>query len=293
MQKITPHLWFDREAAEAAAVYTSAFRQSAIKKRVTVHGTPSGSVEVLTIELAGQEFSLISAGPVFKFTPAISFFVACTTPQEVDSIWQVLSRDGSALMELGAYPFSERYGWLQDRYGLSWQVGVFGVRSSEPVITPTLMFVGDVCGKAEEAMNFYVKVFDSSRVGDITRYGPGEAPDSAGTVKHASFTLQGQAFAAMDSAYAHQFTFNEAISFIVNCESQREIDYYWDRMSVVPEAEQCGWLKDRYGVSWQIVPVVLDRMLTDKDAAKVARVTGAFLEMKKLDIAELERAFRG
>src|SRR5688572_21173752 len=110
MEKITPHLWFDKEAKEAGAFYASVFENSRIKNTTTLHNTPSGSVDIVTIELAGQEFTLLSAGPLFKFTPAISFLVACDTKEEVDALWSQLSRSGSPLMELGAYPFSERYG---------------------------------------------------------------------------------------------------------------------------------------------------------------------------------------
>ncbi len=153
MQKITPHLWFDKEAGEAAEFYTSVFPDSRIKNKTTLHDTPSGTVDVVTIELSGLEFMLISAGPLFKF--------------------------------------------------------------------------------------------------------------------------------------------NEAISFMVHCDTQEEIDYYWERLSAVPEAEQCGWLKDKYGLSWQIVPSAMGEMMKDKDEKRLARVTGAFLQMKKFDIAALQRAYKG
>jgi predicted 3-demethylubiquinone-9 3-methyltransferase (glyoxalase superfamily) len=152
-QKITPHLWFDKEAKEAAEFYVSVFPKSKIKSLTTLHNTPSGSTDVVTFELLGQEFMAISAGPVFKF--------------------------------------------------------------------------------------------------------------------------------------------NEAISFIVNCETQEEIDYYWGKLSAVPDAEQCGWLKDKYGLSWQIVPSRMGELMKEQDPQKLARVTEAFLKMKKFDIAALERAAQG
>ncbi len=195
-------------------------------------------------------------------------------------------------MELGEYPFSERYGWVQDRYGLSWQV-MFMSGHTTQMITPTLMFVGKQSGKAEEAINFYATVFHNAKVGDALRYGKGEEPDKAGTIKHAAFTLEGQEFAAMDSAREHDFAFNEAISLIVHCEMQEEIDYYWGKLSADPKAEQCGWLKDKYGVSWQIVPTIMDEMLRDKDEERLARVTEAFLKMKKFDIEVLVKAYKG
>ncbi len=293
MQKIVPHLWFDKEAAEAAKFYTSLFKDSKIIDKTKIQGTPSGTAEMVTIELSGQEFMLLSAGPFFTFTPAVSFLIACSTKEEVDTLWEKLSQGGKALMPLDTYPFSEKYGWVEDRYGLSWQVMYIGDSKITQKITPTLMFTGDKCGKAEEAINIYTLVFRNAKVGDILRYGAGEEPDKEGTIKHDAFILEGQEFAAMDSAYEHNFTFNEAISFIVYCDTQEELDFYWGKLSAVPEAEQCGWLKDKFGFSWQIVPTVMKEMMQNKDAEKLARVTEAVLKMKKFDIAELKKAYEG
>ncbi len=290
MQKITPHLWYDKEAKEAADFYVSIFKDSKHKNTTTLHNTPSGSVDIVTIELMGQEFTLLSAGPLFKFNPSVSFLVAFDSKEAVDVAWEKLSAGGTALMELGTYPFSERYGWTQDRYGLSWQLMYTASQPIKQTITPTLMFVGEQCGKAEEAINFYASVFHNAHVDGILRYENNEAPDKAGTVKHAAFTLEGQGFAAMDSARGHTFAFNEAISLMVHCDTQEEIDYYWDKLTAVPEAEQCGWLKDKFGFSWQIVPTGMDEMFKEKDEKKIARVTEAFLKMKKFDIAKLQEA---
>jgi len=294
-QKITSHLWYDKEAKEAAEFYTAIFRDSKIKDMTTLHNvpTPSGDTDIITIDLLGQEFTLISAGPLFKFNPSVSFLVIGNTKEEVDALWKELSQGGTALMELGAYPFSERYGWTQDKYGLSWQVMFAGDREVRQRIIPTLMFVGKVVGKAEEAIKFYVSVFHNATVGGVDRYSKGEEPDVEGTIKHASFTLEGQEFAGMDSARPHNFAFNEAISLMVHCETQEEIDYYWDRLSADPKAEQCGWLKDKYGLSWQVVPNAMDEMMKDKDETRLSRVTEAFLKMKKLDLETLKKAYRG
>jgi predicted 3-demethylubiquinone-9 3-methyltransferase (glyoxalase superfamily) len=291
MQTITAHLWFDKEAKQAAELYTSIFKDSEIKNTAALRDTPSGTVDLLSIELLGQEFKLINAGPLFKFTPAVSFLVACDTKDEVDSLWDGLSKDGTALMELGEYPFSERYGWTQDRYGLSWQVMFMGDRAIKQRITPTLMFVGEQSGKAEDAIDFYTSVFHNAKVDHVLRYGKNEEPDKEGTIRHAGIVLEGQSFAVMDSARAHGFTFNEAISFIVRCNSQEEIDYFWTKLSADPAAGQCGWLKDQFGLSWQIVPSIMEQMLQDKDQKKLERVTQAFLKMKKFDIAKLEEAY--
>jgi predicted 3-demethylubiquinone-9 3-methyltransferase (glyoxalase superfamily) len=204
-------------------------------------------------------------------------------------------------MPLGAYPFSKWYGWVADKYGLSWQVILVGDTQPRQRISPVLMFTGAVCGKTEEALNFYTSVFKNSPSGSesapgtnasiLARYDRGEEPDREGTVKYAAFTLLGQEFGAMDSAYAHNFSFNEAISFMVPCDRQEEIDYYWEKLSADPKAEQCGWLKDRYGLSWQIVPTLMNEMMGSKNPEKIARVTRAFLKMKKFDIGALQRAY--
>ena len=293
MNGITPHLWFDKEAKEAAAFYTSLFPGSKITDTVELHNTPSGSVDVVSFSLAGQKFQAISAGPLFKFTPAISFLVACETKQEVDRLWNELAAGGTPMMPLDAYPFSERYGWIGDRYGLSWQLMFAGGREIKQKIMPTLMFTGPQAGRAEEAIRFYTSLFENSKVGDIMRYGAGEQPDREGTVKHGAFTLAGQSFAAMDSAYDHGFGFNEAISLLVNCDNQKEIDYFWERMSADPASEQCGWIKDKFGVSWQITPTEMDEMLAAGDEEAKARVTEAFLQMKKFDLAKLREAYEG
>jgi len=301
MHKITPHLWFNKEAREAAEFYTSLIPNSKINNITTLHNTPSGDCDVVSFELSGQPFMAISAGPLFKFNPSVSFHVKCKTKGEVDAIWEKLSQGGKILMPLGAYPFSERYGWAEDKYGLSWQVIFAGEIEASQKITPVLMFVGKVCGKTEEAVNFYVSVFKNSaaaakaaagtKADILARYGNGEAPDKEGTVRYASFTLLGQEFGAMDSAREHKFAFNEAISFIVPCETQEEIDYFWGKLSADPKAEQCGWLKDKYGLSWQITPTIMNEMLSGGDQETIGRVTQAFLKMKKFDVEVLKRAY--
>lgn len=302
MKKITPHLWFDKQAREAAEFYVSLFPGSKITNVTALSGTPSGDCDVVSFELAGQPFTAISAGPFFKFNPSVSFHIKCSTKEEVDAIWEQLSPGGKVLMPLDKYPFSARYGWLEDRYGLSWQVIHVSASSIAQKFTPILMFVGGVCGKAEEALNFYVSVFknapDRARAGEtkaeiLARYGKGEEPDKEGTVRYAHFSLLGQEFGAMDSAREHKFAFNEAISFIVPCDKQEEIDYFWGKLSADPKAEQCGWLKDKYGLSWQITPAVMKELLAGNDKKRMERVTQAFLKMKKFDIAELKRAAAG
>lgn len=291
-QKIVPHVWFDKEAVAAAEFYVSIFPASQITGATVLRDTPSGDTDIVSFTLAGYAFQAISAGPYFKLNPSVSFTVNCATAGEVDALWAKLADGGQALMPLDTYPFNPRFGWVQDRFGLSWQLAVSETESAgKPSIVPSLLFVGPNCGRAEEAIDFYTSVFNDSTMGHMLRYGPGQAPDQEGTVMHADFVLEGQPFAIGDSAWPHEFAFNEAISFIVNCASQAEIDLYWERLSAVPEAEQCGWLKDRYGLSWQIVPAAMEEMMSNGSPEQVARVTQAFLPMKKLDLAVLMSAF--
>ena len=302
MPKITPHLWFDKEARQAAELYVSLFPGSQITNVTTLSNTPSGDCDLVSFTLAGQPFMAISAGPLFKFNPSVSFHMNCASAQEVDAIWERLSPGGKVLMPLDAYPFSERFGWVEDKYGLSWQIIFAGSAPVLQKITPALLFVGNVCGKAEEAINFYASVFRGApgapsagptQAHVVARYGKGQEPEQEGTVQYAQLSLLGQQFAAMDSARAHNFAFNEAISFLVPCDTQQQIDYFWEKLSADSKAEQCGWLKDKYGLSWQIAPAVMQEMLGGGDRARINRVTQAFLKMKKFDLAALERAAAG
>lgn len=293
MQKITPHLWFAKEAKQAAEFYAAVFPDSRVTHASTIKDTPSGDTEIVSFTIMGYDFMAISAGPVFKINPSISFHIRCKTPEEVNALWEKLSPEGVVRMELGTYPFSKRYGWVEDRFGVSWQLicteGDFTQR-----VMPMLMFVKDVCGKTEEAANFYTSIFQNAKIETLSRYEEGDSPvDKPGTIKYAQFVLEGQEFGAMDSAAAHDFAFNEAISFIVSCETQEEIDRYWSALSAVPQAEQCGWLKDKFGVSWQVVPTAMNEMMSQGTPEQIGRVTQAFLQMKKFDIAKLKAAFEG
>lgn len=293
MKNIIPHLWYDKEAKEAAAFYTGLFEQARILKTNVIEGTPSGDAELVTFELAGQEFMAISAGPYFKFNPSMSLMVMCDTVEEVNAKWKALSENGTALMPLTAYPFSKWYGWIQDRYGLSWQLMLAEGKRSGQKIQVSLLFSKDSNGKAGEALHYYMEVFKDAEIVAMVVYEEGEADSPKAKIKYTSFKLLGMEFSAMDNGYDADFTFNEAFSLIVNCKDQAEIDYYWEKLSAVPGAEQCGWLKDKYGVSWQIVPENMGELLSSGTKDEIKRVTEAFLKMKKFDIALLEKAKLG
>jgi predicted 3-demethylubiquinone-9 3-methyltransferase (glyoxalase superfamily) len=299
MQKITPFFWFDTQAEEAVKFYAGLFPQSIIgsvshytDEGQEIHGMPAGSVLTLNFELAGQPFTALNGGPHFSFNPSISFFVTCETEQETDKLWSELAEKGEVLFPLKKYEWSEKYGWLNDRYGLSWQISLGSIDDVGQKITPSLLFVNDMLGKGEEAINHYASIFKPSEIDGILKYGPGEEGPE-GAVKHAQFALSGGKFMVMDGPGNHDFSFNEAVSFVVHCKTSDEVDYYWEKLGKDgdPQARQCGWLKDKFGVSWQVVPDKLFEMLNDSNPEKVKHVTKVMLQMKKLDLAELQKAY--
>ena len=293
MKKIIPHLWFDKDAVEAAQWYASLFEDSAVTGVRRIAGTPSGDVDIVDFRLANLDFEAINAGPYFQFNPSVSFMVACRTAGEVDRLHAQLSAGGKELMPLGEYPFSKRYAWIADRYGLNWQLTLAENVGANRKIRPTLLFGGHACGRAEDAMEFYRSVLPESAVGPVSRYAPGEAADPRARINYGELNADGIELVMMDHGMGGRDEFNEAISLMVLCDDQREIDEFWGKLSHVPEAEQCGWLKDRFGLSWQIVPANMGELLANGSDEEVQRVTTAMLQMKKIDIAALEAARNG
>lgn len=291
MQHITPFLWFDHQAKEAAEFYVTVFQRSGMGA-VTLYPEgspgPAGTVMTASFTLCGRAFTALNGGPLFTFTPAVSFSVNCETKEELQAVWDKLSPGGSVMMKLTSYPFSEYYGWLTDKYGVSWQLNL--TKRPQDII-PCLMFAGEVCGQAGEAIAFYTSLFSDSTIDVVVPYDESD-PNVTGTVKFAAFRLCGQPFHAMDSGVEHGFSFSLATSFVAHCDTQEEIDRLWTALSADPAAEQCGWLKDRYGLSWQIVPAGMDTLMGG-DAARAKRVMQAMLPMKKLDIAALQTAALG
>lgn len=307
MARIVPHLWFDNQAKAAAEFYASVFPDSAVTNLSRLKNTPSGDCDVVSFTVLGQPFMAISAGPYFKLNPAISFMVNFDPSQDIkaaeriDEVWVKLSDGGKILMPLQEYPFSKRYGWVEDRYGVSWQLILTDPKGEQrPLLIPSLLFVGTSYGKAEAALRFYVETFSAapmpanhSKLGTLSQYGDNQAPHKPGTLMFGDAKLLDTWITAMDGGGEHQFSFSEAVSLMVRCDTQEQIDYFWEKLSAVPESEQCGWLKDKFGVSWQITPTAMDEMMGSGDQAAIDRVTQAFLPMKKFVIADLERAYRG
>lgn len=275
---IYPCLWFDGEAKAAADFYCTVFKESKITADTSI---------VVNFELFGQKFMALNGGPKYKVNPSISFFVVCGTEIETDDVWKSLSDGGTVMMALDKYPWSEKYGWVQDRFDVSWQISLGKMSDVGQKFTPLLMFAGEQHGRAEEAINFYTSVFDHSSVNGILKYKAGE-DDKEGTVKHGQFRINNYVLMAMDSGFPHAFSFNEGISLVVTCDTQEEIDHYWNRFTEDGEESRCGWLKDKFGISWQIVPAILGKLMSEP--GKGERVVKAFLQMRKFDIEKLKQA---
>lgn len=272
--QIHPCLWFDGQAKEAATFYCAVFPGSTITT-----DTPM----VVNFEIRGKKFMGLNGGPVFSINPSISLFVTCKTEEETNRIYAALAEGGTPLMAIGKYDWSERYGWIKDKFGMTWQVML---SEEEEKIAPSLLFTSGNFGKAEAALNFYTAVFDHSGI-DMLQYYAQDTP-FAGKVLFSQFNLNQYAVIAMDGPGEHAYTFNEAVSFVVECHNQEEIDYYWNKLTEGGKESMCGWLKDKFGISWQIIPAHLGKIMSDPERG--ARAMQALMKMQKLDIKALEEA---
>jgi predicted 3-demethylubiquinone-9 3-methyltransferase (glyoxalase superfamily) len=278
-EQITPCLWFNNQAAEAAALYCSIFENAKITAQSPI---------VTGIEISGQSITLLDGGPKYQPNPSISFYYICEKESELDGIWKALSKGGNIMMALDKYPWGEKYGWITDKFGISWQIALGKISDVGQRITPCFLFTGKQYGRADEALVHYSSIFKTTHVDGILRYGNNESPDIEGKVKHAQFALNGQKFMMMESAAPHNFTFSEGVSLTIHCETQEEIDHYWNRLTESGEESMCGWLKDKFGVSWQIIPTILSKIMSDP--AKAGKAANAFMSMRKFNIEQLVQA---
>lgn len=272
-EKITPCLWYNGTAEEAANLYCSVFSDVKITAR---------SPFVVALNVSGQSITLLDGGPMYQPNPSISFFYICETEKELLAAWNAFTKEGKIMMPLDAYHWSKKFGWVTDKFGVSWQLSLDGMEDVGQKVTPCLMFAGDQCGRAEEALQFYSKVFKISKTDGIL-YG-----ENKKLVQHAQFSLLGQKFMVMDSAEPHDFNFSEGVSLTIHCETQDEIDYYWNTFTEGGRESMCGWLKDKFGVSWQVIPTILDSIM--KDPQKAGKAAKAFMAMRKLDIEQIVQA---
>jgi len=299
MQKIVPNIWCNRNADEAGRFYASVFENASaeVESRYPSEGLLDFQQEFaslpLTVSLtvSGTRFTLINAGDEFHPNPSLSFMlnfdpVLFDGSEEqarasLDRLWAGLADGGNVLMPLTAYPFSAHYGWVEDRFGVSWQLMLTDpAGEARPFIMPALLFGGRSQNRAREALDHYLDVFADAELGALVPYELPTGPAVPGSVLFSDFRIGEQWFVAMDAGVEMATDFDCGVSLEVDCEDQTEIDALWEALSAVPEAEQCGWLADRFGVSWQIVP---------RNMGELMERPGAFarmLQMKKLVIAD-------
>ena len=218
-------------------------------------------------------------------TPSISFYYICENVQELKNIWDAFSKEGSIMMPLDKYPWSEKYGWITDKFGISWQLALGKLSDAGQKITPCLLFTGKQYGRVDEAIELYSSIFENVKVDGMIRYGANELPNKEGKVKHARMDVDGQKLKLMESAAGHNFSFTEGVSLTLYCETQEEIDYYWEKLTENGEESRCGWLKDTFGVSWQIIPTILGKIMSDP--ARAGKAAQAFMSMRKLNIEQI------
>lgn len=276
---IYPCLTLKGKVVEASEFYIQTFGEGKVNQT---------SPFVVQIELSGQKFMLLNDGPSSLPNPAISFMVICESEEETEKYWNKLIEGGNILMALDSYDWSPKYGWVQDKYGVSWQLYTGDKAATPQKFCPTLMFTGAKVGEATNAVHYYTGLFPDSNIEGIMKYSESDG-ENVDFVKHAQFTLNGYVVMAMDSSADHKFAFNDAISLVVECETQNEIDKYWEQLTANGGREvACGWLTDQYGISWQIIPKGLGKLVSDPERGQ--RVMGALMKMKKLVIADLENA---
>ena len=282
---IFPCLWFNGDGKEAADFYCEIFNG-----KITAD-TPV----VLNIELFGQKLMFLNAGPQFEKNASISFTILCETEDEVQQYWNELIKSGTILMDLAEYPWSKKYGWVRDQFDVTWQI-YLGEKLGDQDIIPTLMFIHQNNGQAKKAIEFYTSIFPNSKIGGILKYGEGvgnENHEVAENVQHADFEIDHYKIFCMDNSHDHQFDFNEGISMVVMTDDQIQTDHLWNSLVADGGRESmCGWLKDQFGVSWQIVPKRLLELMNDFDQPqKAQKVVEAMMSMQKIVIADLENAY--
>ncbi|MGG8342771.1 VOC family protein [Streptococcus uberis] len=285
--KCVPHLWFDDNAVEAVAFYCSLFENSRLQWQYAIKDTPSGDCDLLAFELDGQAFSAISAGPYYQLNESVSIMVTCSSRAEVLRLYQAFMQKGDFLMPLQEYAFNPYYAWVRDAFGVTWQLLLDENQESFYHFDFCLLFASENCGKASEALDFYAALFDTS-IESIALYQEGQAHEARAKVSYASLNLESNRLVLMDHAYTGDKLFNEAFSFMILCDSQDEIDLYWQALSAVPEAEQCGWCKDSFGLSWQILPSWLMSLYENSQAEKLNKIQKKLLKMRKIDSQSLK-----
>lgn len=289
MRQIVTQLCFNNQAEEAVAFYTKVFEKSEVTRKIT-YPMPKGDEVGIDFTLENQAFSAINGGPNMKMNPSFSLMVSLETAEEVDALYEKLADSGKELMPLDKYPFSDRYAWVEDQFGLSWQIMLAKGVPANHKIRVSLLFAGAYCGQAEAALDHYVNIFPTAEKGHVNYYQEGEAQDDRAKVNYAELNIGDQQFVLMDHGFGSDEEFTQAISFLIVAGAQSEVDYYWEKLSAKEDAEAMGWLEDAYGVSWQVVPQAYYQIMESATDEQKDRVIKALTKMKRMDSGRLENA---
>jgi predicted 3-demethylubiquinone-9 3-methyltransferase (glyoxalase superfamily) len=272
--KITSCIWFNGNAGEAADFYIDVFK----------HGEKTNQdLPIVSLNVFSTDLLFLNGGPSYAPTPAFSFFLYCGSHEEAERIFNLLAIGGNIMIPMGSYEWAEKYGWVTDKYGISWQIDGDDIRVEEK-ICPALLFVNEKSNRVKEAREFYLSVFGTSQMlmempADVHH---GLEP---GSLLFTQIKLMQSVVNLMAGPGNHDFDFTSGNSFVVSCDTQEEIDYYWNQLGYDGRYDMCGWLTDKFGVSWQIVPRELSVWLSDSVHGKSA--TERMLKMKKLIISDL------
>lgn len=276
MEQIYPCIWFDGKAQEAVNFYIECFSNGSIF---------SSNPMVVNWEINGVKLMGLNGGNMYTPNPSISLFVTLENKEEIKILHDKLSEGGKLLMDLAEYPWSPYYSFFQDKFGVAWQLFLGKYSDVNQAIVPCLMFTKEQFGKADDAIHFYSKLFPKTEIDGILHYVIGMFPES-NVVQHGQFKINEGVFMAMDGPGEHGFGFSEGISLVIECENQEEIDHFWNGfLENGGQEQQCGWIKDQFGVSWQVVPKILKELMSHPEKGNA--VMEAFLKMKKFDIATL------
>lgn len=267
---IYPALWFDNQALEAFEFYCSVFPNSIVLEH---------NQTVVKASLSNQCFIGINGGPYFLPNPAISFTVICDSREEINALWQKLILGGASIIDLGHYSWNAYYGWVQDQFGYTWQLQLGNGGKTQQHILPNLLFCGMHQNQCSQALQYYQKIFPEFQRHQLLRYPSG---DLEGKIQNSIFSLNHLKFIAKDSPHRHIFDFNESVSFVIPCKTQQEIDYYWNYFTEHGSESWCGWCKDVFGISWQVIPNNLAQILATHPQAY-----STLTRMKKITIEDL------
>ncbi len=273
---VYPCIWFNSEAGSAAKYYCSIFRDSEMLR---------SNAMVSTFKLHGTKIMGLNGGPRYKPTGAVSYFIYCGGMDTFNHYFKELSAGGRVVLPAGKYGWSEHYAWVTDRYGVDWQLDVDDIRSPQKIV-PTLLFVNEKRDAVRSAIGHYATIFSTFRNLLESPY-----PNSSAApppLLFAQFKINHFVMNAMSSKENHDFDFSPGNSFVIECNTQAEIDHYWDKLGEGGRFDQCGWLTDKFGISWQVVPAVLSELMNNPE--KGERVIRAFLQMQKFDIESLLNA---